>query len=198
MTSEISIKNELLLMIQYNLSIEEMFILKLIFLAQESKSEFLELYINECNPKNELIDILKTLQDKNVLIKNQLIKGDKFNADTLKFNKFFEKNYLKHSYEIGMDLFNKYPSIIFIDGKRCSLKNISKKYNSIEEMSYAYGKAIGFDYNKHKEVLAILQWAIENDLIHYGICEFIISMKWLELSQLKEEGLSQFDTITLM
>ena len=51
---------------------------------------------------------------------------------------------------------------------------------------------------KHKEVMSILEWAKENDLLHFGICEFIISQKWIEYKELKEKGGGTFDTTELL
>ena len=34
--------------------------------------------------------------------------------------------------------------------------------------------------------MEILEWAKENDLINFGICEFIASHKWIELQYLKD------------
>jgi hypothetical protein len=58
----------------------------------------------------------------------------------------------------------------------------------MEEFTFAYGKAIKFNQQNHEKVLEILQWAVEQDLIHYNLCEFIISQKWVELEQLRQNN----------
>lgn len=185
-----SMHKELQLMVKYQLTAEELFLVKLIFLAQEDHLEFMRTYVQECM-YTDIIKSITNLVDKGVLLKTNTIpdtlKG--FDFSDLIFNKLFLKNYLKYSYDMGMEIFAAYPTHVNIGGKLCSIKNISKNFNSFESFAFAYGKAIKFDEEKHKEVLEILEWAKEEDLIHYGICEFIISFKWMELATLRENGI---------
>lgn len=51
---------------------------------------------------------------------------------------------------------NAFPSFCYINGKYVSLKNIAKKYSSLDEFFFAYSTAIGHNEEKHKEVLEIL------------------------------------------
>ena len=59
----------------------------------------------------------------------------------------------------------------------CSLKNIAKKYNTLDEFFFAYSSAIKHNPDLHKEVLDLLKWGIENNQIRYGIVEFVVSQK---------------------
>ena len=188
---DLSMDKELKLMVNYSLTTEELMIIKLIFLAQEDHSEFLRTYLEECE-HSEFIDMLHNLVEKGILTTASTIPStiNDFSSKSLVFNKNFLKNYLKHSYDMGMELFTIYPSFVNISGKLCSIKNISKNFNSFEEFAFAYGKAIKFDEETHNEILGLVQWAKEQDLIHYGICEFIISFKWLELKELQEIGVN--------
>jgi hypothetical protein len=86
---------------------------------------------------------------------------------------------------MGMELFMNYPSFVNIQGRQCSLKNISKLFKSMDDFCFAYGKAIKFNPEMHTKIMELLAFGKENDLIHYGITEFVISMKWLEIEELK-------------
>jgi hypothetical protein len=97
-----------------------------------------------------------------------------------------------------MDLFMNYPSSTTINGKTFSLRNITKLYKSIDDLSFNYGKLINFSPEKHKEVLELLEWGKENHLIQSGICDFISSMKWLDLQELKDNDMGIFNTNTLV
>ena len=181
------IEKELSILDKYSLTPEE-----LVFLAQEEENhpEYLAKYLNLNIKKESTRDVLISLQEKGVILKTYKIpnKGESFYPDDVLFNKLFLSTYIKNSGELGIELYNNYPLNIFVGGVRYSLRNISKKFNSFEEFCYAYGKAIKFDPNTHKEVMDILEQAKESNLINTGICEFVISMKWLELKDILDKG----------
>ena len=189
---ELSFDREIELMIKYQIFPEELLFIKLVFLAQEGHPEYLSKYFSQMPLKGAPRDTMLSLQEKGIINKSYKIpeKGQTFNPLEVDFNKLFMKSYLQHSYDMGMELFTIYPSFVNISGKLCSIKNISKNFNSFEEFAFAYGKAIKFDEETHNEILELVQWAKEQDLIHYGICEFIISFKWLELKELQEIGVN--------
>lgn len=195
-----SIDKELDLMIKYNLSAEEMLLIKYIFIGQEGNLSYLSKYFTEVSNKTPIRSILLNLQNNGIINKSYTIpeQGTKFNPLDIEFNKTFIKSYLQHSGDLGMELFMNYPAFVMINGKQFSLKNVSKLYRSVDEFSFAYGKAIGFNKDKHNKILEILQWAKEHNLISYGICEFLASMKWLELNELKDKGNYSFNTSELL
>lgn len=176
-------------MSKYGLTAEELLVVKLVFLAQENHAEHLKMFKEDCS-NSGLLTILQNLQEKEVILKSYKLPAvnSKFYPENVEFNKIFMKNYLQHSYDMGMELFLAYPSFVSIQGKQCSLKNLSKMFHSIDDFAYNYAKNIKFNLEKHKEVLEILEWAKENNLLHYGISEFITSLKWLELAELMESG----------
>jgi len=174
-------------MIKYQLFPEELLIIKFIFLAQEDHPEYLSKYFSQMPLKGAPRDTLLALQEKGIINKSYKIpeKGATFNPRDVDFNKIFLKSYIQHSGDMGMELFMNYPSFVNINGRQCSLKNISKMYKSMDDFCFAYGKAIKFDPNVHAKILELLEFAKENNLLHYGIVEFISSMKWLEIEELK-------------
>jgi hypothetical protein len=71
-------------------------------------------------------------------------------------------------------------------------------FKSIDDFAFAYGKAIQFNIDKHNEILELLDWAKEVNILNYGIVEFITSLKWNEIKELKDSGLTTFNTSELL
>ena len=185
---DLSVDREIDFMLAYGLTADELFVIKLIFYAQDGHDEYIKRYFNECHLTLDLVDILQSLQDKGIILKSYKIpaKNAVFNPVDVEFGQLFKKNFNMHSWDMGMDIFNMYPTFLGSDGNRYSAKNIAKHFKSMDDFCFAYGKSIKFNPEVHQKVLDILQWAIENNEISYGICEFVISMKWRELEQIKE------------
>ena len=187
-------------MTKYQIFAEELLFIKLVFLAQEGHPEYLSKYFSQMPLKGAPRDTMLSLQEKGIINKSYKIpeKGQTFNPLDIDFNKNFMKSYLQHSYDMGMELFMNYPAFIIINSKQFSLKNIAKSFKNLDDFAFAYGKAIKFDVEKHKEILELLEWGKEMNVLNYGIIEFITSLKWLELKELKESGLTTFNTSELL
>ena len=63
--------------------------------------------------------------------------------------------------------------------------------NNSQELFFFYSSQIQHNPSKHKEILEIVQWAKENNLLKFGIVEFIVSHKWNELKELRKSGSHQ-------
>jgi hypothetical protein len=87
-----------------------------------------------------------------------------------------------------MELFEAYPVCTNINGRTFSLRNITKNFKDLDDMCWQYGRMIKFDQRKHEEILELLEYAKENDLIHSGICDFILSQGWLALELYRDES----------
>lgn len=194
-----SLDLELKLMVKYNLTAHELLTVKLIFLSQDGDSSFLNTYFSN-NLGAKLRDTLISLQSKGIINKSYKIpeEGSKFIPNNVEFNSLFINSYLQHSNDLGMELFMAYPIFTTIDGKNFSLRNVTKSFKSIEDFCFAYGKAIKFNKEKHKEVLELLEYGKEINYIRFNICEFVISQKWMEIEQLRKEGLDPFNTSELL
>lgn len=184
-------------MSNHNLTSENLDLVLALFMAQDEEShpEFLTSWF-KIHGSESLIQNIEELKDKNIILKQYKTpnKGDKFDPNDIEFNKNFLKSYLKHSGEMGFELFSKYPSFTNINGKVVSLKNISKYFSSLDDFFFSYGKAIKFNPERHKEVLSLLDKAIELNIIHYGILEFVVSQKWITLKEEVENGVLNYDT----
>ena len=146
-------------------------------------------------------DILISLQNKSVILKSYKIpnKGEKFNPEDIELNKNFMKTFYKCSGQLGQELFMNYPYSLESGGRTFILNNITKGYNSMEELFYDYGRIIKFNPETHKEVMQLLNFAKKHNLITFGIVEFIKSYKWLTIKKMKEDGSylnATFDNIT--
>ena len=197
---ELSFDREIELMTKYQIFPEELLFIKLVFLAQEGHPEYLSKYFSQMPLKGAPRDTMLSLQEKGIINKSYKIpeKGKTFNPLDIDFNKNFMKSYLQHSYDIGMELFMNYPPYMIINGKQFSLRNIAKSFKNLDDFAFAYGKAIKFDVEKHKEIIELVEWAKEVNILNFGIIEFITSLKWLELKELKENGLTTFNTSELL
>ena len=197
---ELSFDREIELMTKYQIFPEELLFIKLVFLAQEDHPEYLSKYFSQMPLKGAPRDTMLSLQEKGIINKSYKIpeKGQTFNPLDVDFNKLFMKSYLQHSYDMGIELFMNYPAFIIINGKHFSLKNIDKSFKSLDDFTFAYGKAIKFDVEKHKEILELLEWGKEVNVLNYGIVEFITSLKWNEIKELKDSGLTTFNTSELL
>ena len=58
----------------------------------------------------------------------------------------------------------------------------------MEELYFDYGRIIKFNPETHQEVMELLRFAKKNNLISFGIVEFIKSYKWLTIKKMKEDG----------
>lgn len=193
---ELSLDRELDFMIKYGLTADELYLTRLIFLAQDGHEEYINRFFKECSLGLPILDLLKSLQEKGIINKSYTIptKGTVFEPKDVDFNKQVLKGFLQHSEDMGMELFQAYPAMTVINGKTFSLRNIAKFYKTFDEFTFAYGKEIKFDPQKHQEILEILEWAKENNLVHSGLCDFIISRKWLDYQEMKDGGTTLFDS----
>jgi hypothetical protein len=115
-------------------------------------------------------------------------KGD-YSIDQLVLtNKFVDIMFISTG-DAFEELLELYPPTVTIDGKGFMLKACD-----LEACSKAYLKAIKNSNRKHKEVLELIEYGIENKLINIKIDKFIGGKIWEDLRRLKEKdnGTTQF------
>lgn len=198
----LEITNKLNLMEKYNLTAEEIMLVELLFLAsiEEGHPEYLLTYLNLRVDKTDLRTLLISLQNKGIIVKSWKVpeKGTRFDPESIEFNKNFLNNYRKFSGELGIEFFDTYPSTAVIQGTVTSLKNFSKVFNSEEEMYFWYGKSIGWNLDRHKEVLELIRWGKENNcqILNTNIGHFIRSKLWRDIARYRDgEGVMTFDNL---
>jgi hypothetical protein len=58
---------------------------------------------------------------------------------------------------LGQELFDAYPPFVQSCGRLLPLKNIAKKFDTLDEFFFAYSSAIKHNPDKHKEVMELLK-----------------------------------------
>ena len=192
MNSELSLKEEINIYINNGLTPSELFILRLLFLAQDGDMSLINNYIsNTDNGKEVFKVVLKSLQNKGIILASFKMPKE---GETLKFtdipiNKNFVKKFIKESNQIGKEFFDAYPPFIYINGRMASIKNITKAgLFSIDEFCFFYGRQLKLSSIKHERVMEALEYGKEHNLINYSILEFIASQKWNEIEYIRNSG----------
>lgn len=173
---------------QYNLTGDELLLIYLTLCAQEGHPEYFAKWFNG-GGQTKLKELFSSLKEKGIIHKNY--NPSSYIPDEIEFNKTFLKRYFKQAGLLGKELFETYEPFIRINGVVHSLKNISKKFYSLEEFYFWYSSTIGHSIEKHRKIIEILKWAKENNLINMGILEFVGSHKWVELERLRAEGFNK-------
>lgn len=191
-----TIENTLILMNEYSLSAEEVFFLSLLLLActKEQKCDYVLKYFKVS--KKHVIPMLQHFQDLGIITKKYDVPkpGEQFDPNNIDFNLNFIKRWHKFSGDLGLELWKSYPAVLNINGRYFPAKNISKKFDCVDDFFFFYGKEIHFSEKEHQDVLELLDWAKGNNLIKSGINEFVISRQWEVFKQLRDNG---FDGNTL-
>lgn len=186
--TKLEINTILNLLITYDLTADELLVVYLTFLArdEEGHPEYFSKWFSN-GGASKLRDVFNSLKNKGLIKKDY--NPTEYNPNEIDFNKNFLKSWIKNSGELGQELFEEYPPFMSSGAKLYPLKNIAKKYNTLDEFFFAYSSAIKHNPETHKEVMKLLKWGKEHNKINYGICEFVISHKWEELKYLKDNGI---------
>lgn len=186
--TKLEINTILNLLITYNLTADELLVVYLTFLArdEEGHPEYFSKWFSN-GGASKLRDIFNSLKSKGLIKKDY--NPTNYNPNEIDFNKNFLKSWVKNSGELGQELFEEYPPFMTSGAKLYPLKNIAKKFNTLDEFFFAYSSAIKHNPETHKEVMELLKWGKEHGQITYGITEFIISQKWRELKYIRDNGL---------
>jgi hypothetical protein len=196
----LTIERKLDLMQQYQLTSNEIDLAVAIFMAQdeEGNPQYLMTWY-KIHGHEIFKNSLTGLKSKEVITRNFIIpaEGARFSPNSVEFNKNFLKNYLKHSGQMGKELWEAYPSFMIINGKAVSLKNIIKEnvgYKSLDDFFFAYGKAIKFNPVKHKEILEITEKAAQAGMLNEGILSYVGNQRWDILKHEFENGAIDYGT----
>lgn len=189
---ELTIKEEIDLYVESNLTPTELFVLRLLFLASDGYTKYIADYAsNVSNGKEVIRNVLQSLITKQVINSTYKIpeKGESLNFKAIPFNKNFIKKYIRETNQIGKEFFDAYPPFININGKMFSIRNFTKaNLFSFEDFCIFYAKTIKNSGIVHDKILEILEYAKNNNLIHYSIIEFLASRKWEEIELIRSSG----------
>ena len=169
-----NLDNELALMREYKLKPDELFVIKVILLAQDGEYEYLQQYAEVLNGNLRLL--LESLQSKGIVLKSYKIPptGATFNPNGVQFNQNFLKRYYRSAYEMGEELFYTYPQSCTVQGQLFNLRTVSKKFDSLESAFQKYAKSIKNNPEIHQEIIDNIKWGIENGYNFTTLDRFII------------------------
>ena len=197
----LNLEEEISILSKYRITPNELTFIKTLLILQDEENEDLfkdyieSLYV--CNVK--LREVLISLQKKEIILKSYKIpsEGESFDPYIIPFNKNFIKNLYKSSFELGKELFEIYPQMTVINGSLVTLRGVSKHFDSLEACYFRYGKAIGWNQERHEKVLDLIKWAKERDIIKQSLSSFVINNSWLDLEAIRngDFGNYNFDTI---
>lgn len=185
----LSLEEEINLLDKYNLTPNEFLIVKVLLLLQDNEEE--ELFYNLITTIKHiglaLRDILISLQEKGVILKTYKVpsEGTKFDPFAIPINKNFVKHFYKCSFEIGKELFDNYPQFATINGCVVPLRTVAKKFDSLEQAYLKYGRAIGFNPEKHEKIIELVKWAKDNNILNCSLASFIVNEGWHDLEALR-------------
>lgn len=197
----LNLEEEISILSKYRITPNELtFIKTLLILQDEGNEDLFKDYIESlyvCNVK--LREVLISLQKKEIILKSYKIpsEGESFDPYSIPFNKNFIKSLYKSSFELGKELFEIYPQMTVINGSLVTLRGVSKHFDSLEACYFRYGKAIGWNQERHEKVLDLIKWAKERDIIKQSLSSFVINNSWLDLEAIRngDSGNYNFDTI---
>ena len=192
----LNLNDEIVLLRDFNINPTELYIIRLIIDAQESKDDTAVKEYMELPTPPKFADTIKSLQSKNIITSQ--VNLTYFEYGEYKFNSALIKNIRRSSFKLGEELFNVYPQWGHINGQAIALRSVARKFNSLEDSYRFYSKAIGWSNKKHQEILELVQWAKERDLINFSLCNFMINNSWIDLKAMKDGEISNigFDSFT--
>jgi len=184
---KLELNKELDVMVELQISAEEWLFIQLLYLCEEGDTDSLFRYFTQAKKDNIPKQTLESLLEKGIIDESFKIPGPgvSFDPSKIKLSKLFSEKYFKTAGDMGFELLTTYPCFITSGNKSFPMKNIAKHFRSLEDFSFMYAKAIRFKIDKHNEIIELVKWATENNLIQFGLAEFVISRKWIDLSKIK-------------
>ena len=185
----LTLEEEVCLLDKYGLTPNELLVVRILLILQDDGEEqlFQKLMVTLKHINLPLREVLEQLQKKEIILKSYKIpkSGEKFDPYAIPINKNFIKALYKSSFEMGKELFDSYPQFGNINGNLIPLRGISKKFDSLEQAYFKYGKSIGFNPEKHKTIIELVDWARENNILNCSLASFIVNEGWHDLNALK-------------
>lgn len=185
----LTLEEEVCLLDKYGLTPNELLIVRVLLILQDDGDEelFQKLMVTLKSVNLQLREVLTELQKKEIILKSYKIpnSGDKFDPYAIPINKNFIKALYKSSFEMGKELFESYPQFGSINGNLVPLRTVAKKFDSLEQAYFKYGKSIGFNPDRHNAIIELVRWAKENNILNCSLASFIVNEGWHDLNALK-------------
>lgn len=185
----LTLEEEVSILDKYRLVPNELLFIRILLILQDENDEDLFCrYINVLKSGGtSLKELITTLQNKEIILKSYKIpkEGQTFDPYSISINKNFIKNLYKCSFELGKELFEAYPQFGNINGTLVGIRSVSKKFDSLEDAYFKYGKSIGWSVERHNHILDLVNWSKDYNIINYTLASFIVDNRWLELEALR-------------
>lgn len=193
MHTDMRLDEELGFIERYSLTPTELYLVKIIFIACEGTDgfDYVKKYFNlPESVRGNAIDLLKSLQVKQIITKEFTVPepGGKFAPTEVTFNKNFEKAFFRNSFEMGKELYDIYPTSTIVNGIEYKLRRVSKKYDSLEQAFFNYGKYINWNPVRHKEILNLVEAGKRSGYQFSTLDSFIVDNDWMNLEALNRDG----------
>lgn len=197
----LELENEIELFKKYQLTPNELFFIRVLLILQEDDNE--DLFSDFASTGINIRDIIISLQEKGIVLQSYKIpnSGEIFDPYMIPINKNFVKGLYKASFELGKELFDNYPQFNQINGTIVSLRGVSKFFNSLEDAYFRYGKCIRWNKEIHDEIIELVNWGKEHNIIVQSLGSFIVNNAWLDLKAMRdgENGINiNYDSIKLL
>lgn len=200
----LTLEEEISILSKYRITSNElMFIRTLLLLQDEENEDIFQTYIEALHDCNIGVrEVILSLQEKGIVLKSYKCpkSGEPFDPYSIPFNKNFIKNLYKCSFEMGKELFEEYPQFGNINGSVVSLRSVARKFDSLEDCYFRYGRAIRWNEEKHNHIIELVKWANENNIINQSLANFVINNAWIDLEALKngDKANINYDTVKLL
>lgn len=195
-------KQQLLFCEKYSINPSELLLLEIILIAQEGDEPEIvhEYFSSRVCARGFTIELLTGLRNAGIIHKSYKIseKGSVFNPLDIPLNKNVVKDFYKCSFELGKELWDTYPQFGIVNNSQVGLRSVSKKFDTIEDFYRFYGRTIRWKPEIHNQIIELVKWAREHNILCTTIANFVIDHKWEELEALKDEGGVNYDSMRLL
>ena len=196
-----NLEEEIALLEKYGLTADELLFIRCVLILQDDNNEelFKSLFKVLKQQKVNLKDLLVSLQEKSIILQSYKIPavGQVFDPHSVQINKNFIKNLYKSSFELGKELFENYPQFGLINNNQVPLRGVSRFFNSLEDSYFRYGRCISWNPEKHKEIIELVKWGKENNLINKSLGAFIVDNSWNDLAAMKDGEVGNYNYSTI-
>lgn len=174
------ILDEMCLMEKYDLTPDELFLLKVVCTEDDELYERYEsLHDYQKGDFEEMINAMKS---------NGILKKDSEDVTLYNLTKRFTRDFYISSLDAGRELYDVYPLSTVVNGMEYKLRRISKKFSSLEEAFDKYGRSINWSPEKHKEVIELVKLGKENDYAFSTLDAFIVDNDWVNIKALLDKN----------
>ncbi len=200
----LTLESEISLLSKYKITSNElMFIRTLLMLQDEENEDIFQSYIESLHDCNIGVrEVILSLQNKGIILKSFHCpnSGEAFDPYSIPFNKNFIKNIYKSSFEMGKELFEVYPQFGNINGSIVPLRSVARKFDSLEDCYFRYGKSIRWNEETHNQIIELVKWAKENNILNQSLANFVVNHAWVDLEALKNGDIANvnYDTVKLL